>query len=121
MTYKPALSQVRQRAPLFLYIFPSLLPIRFEAEAEGGVVGIPHREIGVPEVVIEVEIEILRFFFDVILQQAAAEGGDERAIEALDREIGVAHRLIDAGDELAIDDLVGRDPGTELLNLPLLA
>ena len=53
-------------------------------EGEHGIVFIPHREVGVPNVVVEIEVQILGKLTATILQQPSAVRSDQSGIQGAD-------------------------------------
>ena len=66
------------------------------AKAEKRIVAVPHGKVGIPDIVVEIEVKILLFRGLAELEQPSAVGGDKRTVKAFDIHLAILYSLIDA-------------------------
>ena len=67
-------------------------------EAEHGVIAVPHGEIRIPNVIIEVEVQIFARILDTVLKQTSAVWRNKRTIKAFDCILSVSNAEIRDAD-----------------------
>lgn len=93
--------------------------IRDNDETEQGLVGIPQGEVCVPDIVVEIEIQILRVWIRIVPQQMSAEGGNKTAIQTFYSHGGVSYALINTTDERTVKNLLRGNPLSQFLDFPV--